>query len=210
MKALRDAEVPESLWATALPLALADVRRGQVDSPAAPEKSDGGGSPTRTPKPTAKRGKKATAAPRTADSSDEPRILASLAEEQVLFAKIERETTVPVGDLGDLFHVEHGRLEIKAPGRDLGSNKKAGSQTIAALLGGIVFGGTDHRKLPFKEIADVAKAKHLFDSNNSASYLKATPGFTSVGSGASQALTSRTGWQDEFAKAVRRALKKPD
>ena len=209
MKALRDAEVPESLWATALPLALADVRRGEPPSAGASDEPRNKDSTSRTPKPAGKRPKKSNATSRSVTVPEEPPILASLPDEKEIFASVERETGVPVTDLGDLFHVENGRLEVKVPGRDLGANKKAGSQTITALLGGVVFAGTSQRKLPFKEIAEVCKAKHLFDSNNSAANLKSTPGFTSVGSGATQALTSRTGWQGEFQKAVNRALKKP-
>jgi hypothetical protein len=209
MKALRDAEVPESLWATALPLALADLRRDERASSVVAEERSSGDSSPRPPKPTGKRARKSNGAQRPSPASVESAVLAELPDEKVLFESVARETGVSEADLGDLFHVENGRLEVKAPGRDLGASKKAGSQTIAALLGGVVFAGTSHRKLPFKEIADVCKAKHAFDSNNSASYLKSTPGFTSVGTGSAQALTSRTGWQGEFLKAVNRTLKKP-
>jgi hypothetical protein len=77
------------------------------------------------------------------------------------------------------------------------------------LLAGLVFAGTEHRKLPFSEINEFCKAKNFFNAANSSSYIRATPGFAALGAGKSQTLTTKTGWQAEFAKAANRALKKP-
>jgi hypothetical protein len=212
MKVLRDAEVPESLWPTALPLplALADLRgvlRAKVSSANVNDRAPAKGAPKRSNK--AKSKPKNPSSQRATSASDALSILIALPDEDALFKAVEKETQVSVSDLADLFHVEAGAPHIKAPSKDLGSTKKAGAQTITALVAGLVFAGTPHRKLSFKEVADVCRAKHVFDSANSAASIRTTPGFGSVGAGPTNAIVTKTGWQAEFSKAVQRALKKP-
>ncbi len=213
MQAVKDAGIPEELWATALPLALADIRAAGTPTPVETDKSSAdaktsAASPAvRTPKkPAARR----TAAAGGGSASSAPSVLTGLPDQAELFEKVSAETGVSTADLGDVFHVENGELEIKVISKNIGSNKSAGTKNLAALLGGLVLAGTGHTKIPFKDISTLCKAKHCHDSNNGASYIKATPGFAAVGSGASQALTSKTGWQDEFSKAVARVLGKSD
>ena len=129
-------------------------------------------------------------------------------DEQTVFKRAETETGVSTQDLADIFHIEAGLLQIKIPSRQLGPSVKAATTTIATLLAGLVFAATDHRKLAFKEINGVCKAKNVFDVNNSSAYIKTTPGFAAIGRGQAQYLTAKSGWQGEFADAARRALNK--
>lgn len=213
MKALRDAEIPESLWETALPLALADIRGGMpgpVDAAVQPPGEAVEGSTSRLAKSASGKTTRRTAtAARPTPVTDEPSILASLPAEDTVFKNIENETGVSVADLRDLFHLEGGRVQLKSASRHLGANGKAATMTIAALLAGLVFAGTESRKLPFREINDFCKAKKVFHDKNSSTYIKATPGFAAVGTGQTQYLTTKTGWQAEFVKAAERALDRP-
>lgn len=204
MQALRDADIPQDLWDTALPLALADIRGGT------PGKDPGSANSTgRARKSTAQKKGSASRSPaRTSAAAEEPAVLAGLPDDDTLFKAIAAETGVSETDLADLFHIEGGRVQLKTPGRQLGSNSKAATMTIAALLGGLTFGGTDHRKLPFKEINEFLKAKNVFHEKNASTYIKATPGFASVANGRVLFLTTKTGWASAFANAAAQALGK--
>ena len=103
MQALRDAGIPEDLWPTALPLALADVRASEGSAAAAAVVG------THSAKvKTAKKSAPKKAAPKPSLSSETPTALAELGDEKTLFGKIESETDVAVSDLGDLFHMQVG------------------------------------------------------------------------------------------------------
>lgn len=104
-------------------------------------------------------------------------MLVGLSDEADLFKKVAAETEVSVDALADVFYVEGGELHLKVRGKDLGDSKRAATSNVAALLSGVVFSGTSHTKVPFKDINSVCKAKHVHDSRNSATYIKSTPGF---------------------------------
>lgn len=208
MQALRDAAIPESLWPTALPLALEDLRSGGAPAGAATKPH----APAPLPpagKVSKSKPKKSNGTPRqaTAAAASTPSVLAGIPDEQTFFSSIEKETGASVTDLSDIFHIENGQLQLKVAAKDLGTGPKHGTQTITALLGGAVFAGTSHRKLPFAEIHEVCKAKHFFNQANAASYIKGTPGFSAVTN--PLALTTKSGWQVEFIKTINRVLKKP-
>ena len=148
--------------------------------------------------------RRAKATPPGANGS--PTTLADVGDAQDFFAAIAHETGVDEADLRDVFHVENGAVELKVAAKDLGSNSKAKSTTIATLLAGAVFGGTSHHRLPFSEIHDVCRSKRCFDSSNASAYLKALAGFAPVGTGKGQALTPKSGWEKEFGKAVAQVL----
>jgi hypothetical protein len=193
--------VPPDVQGIALKAAVDDIR-GASDTLA------DGTQATGTPEP-AKR--KATP-PRTAPSAKggSQAILGDVGDADAFFAAIAHETDVDEQDLRDVFHVEDGAVELKVPAKNLGTNSKAKTMTIAALLGGAVFAGTSHSRLPFKDIHAVCKAKKCYDQANAATNIKATPDFAAVGSGIAQALTHKSGWERAFATAVARALLKDD
>lgn len=206
MDAVKAAGVPKELQAAALELAVADLRAGSGSSKRsgnAKAKGTSAGT-TRTP------AKRSASRRKTADPAPEDAVLAGLPDEAAFFRAIEKETGVSQQDLGDIFHIEAGRLELKVPSRSLGANKRAQTQTVAALLAGAVFAGTSERRLSFGEINVVCNANHCFDSANSASSIRSTPGFSSVGTGKAQVLVTRSGWQEEFAAAAMRVLGKPE
>lgn len=208
MDAIREAEIPESLWNTVFPLALADVR-GEAP-PAGGSRdtaSTGGGattttsSPRRKPKPKPSGGTSGTSGVDTSDA-----VLSNVGDQDELFASIAAETDVSVEDLGDVFFVNGGKLQLKVAGKDLGDNMKAQTMTVTSLLTGVVFGGTDHKTLPINEVHEVCKSKRCFHEKNASTYVKAAEGVATVGSGKSLEITHKTGWQDEFKKAVDRVL----
>jgi hypothetical protein len=207
MAAVKAADIPEELQATALQLAVADLRRAGEQSRKDAGKSARRGAtvmtkPPRTPS-------KRQASPRTgATEGPQDGVLARVPDEASFFSAIEKETGVAVADLQDIFHVDDGRLAVKVASKDLGASKKAMAQTVTALLGGAIFAGTSERKLPFSEINGVCDAKHCFDSANAAANIKSTPGFSSIGSRRNQVLLTKSGWQGEFAKASKRVLGK--
>jgi hypothetical protein len=217
MTALRDGGVPESLWPTAFPLVFEVVLNGapaashtQSDShlslAAKKDPPDDAPASKKAVKSKTKRIGAVRQAP--ARSGAEPGVLSSLPDQETLFASIERETTVPVEDLRDVFHVENGQLEIKVPSRDLGPNSKVIHETMTSLLAGVVFAGTTH-KLPTAEITQMCDRKRVADKNgNAARFIKGTTGVAAVGTGRAQSLTPVRGWQDEFKKAVDRVLKR--
>jgi hypothetical protein len=137
-------------------------------------------------------------------------VLSRIPDETTFFKSIEKETGVSTTDLSDVFHIEDARLELKVASKDLGANKRAQAQTVTALLAGAVFAGTTERKLSFTEINSVCRAKHCFDSANSATSIKTTPGFGSIGSSKDQVVVTKNGWQKAFAVAARRVLGKPE
>lgn len=209
MDAVKAAGIPEELWATALPLALADLRgtaappTQQVTNLA----SEGGSaSAQRRSKSAGQRRPTRKTATTTSKSPSTSSVVEGLPEAAELFEKVAAETEVSVDDLGDVFYVEQGKLHLKVIGKNLGENKKAATATVTALVGGVVFAGTAHTKVPFRDINALCKAKHVHDVGNGAAYIKATPGFAPVGSGANQHLVSKSGWQTEFSKAVGRVL----
>lgn len=192
-----------------LPLAIEDLRRGDA-APPAQQNPAASTSVPQTAKGVKVKAKKANGNRQAPVASSEPSILATMPDEATLFKAIEKETSVPVGELSDIFHLENGRLEIKVAAKDLGTGSLSGTRTITALLAGAVFGGTSHRKLMFSEIHDVCRAKHFFDPHGNASkFVKGTSGIAAVGAGLTLAVTPVRGWQDEFVKAVDRVLKKP-
>jgi hypothetical protein len=213
MQAIKDAGIPESMWETALPLALADVRGAVVAvAPATPPPDvvTAASAKGTSQSPKKKRAPKKPSSSSNGDSATMLSVLSGLPEQDELFKKIANETDVKVQDLGDVFYVEDGQLHLKVASKKLGDSTSGSVKTIAALLSGVVLAGTSNTKVPFKDISAVCKEKNCHDPNNGASYIKATPGFAGVGSGASQALTARSGWQDEFANAVNRVLGKGD
>lgn len=203
MEAVKAAGVPKELQATALELAVADLRAGRVPGKKAVAEKP-------TPVPSSNRSSKAAKKPSSGRANTEaataPSVLSRISDESTFFKGIENETRVPSSDLADIFHIDGGNVELKVPSRSLGANKRAQTQTLTALIAGAVFGGTKERKLPFGDIKAVCVAKNCFDSANSASSIKATPGFSTVGSGRAQSVVTRSGWQDEFARAARRVL----
>jgi uncharacterized membrane protein len=194
--------VPAEVQGIALKAAIDDIRGS---SPLAP----GDTTPASDRKPTTRRAAPAspTSSPRNGGSKA---ILNDVGDGNSFFAAIARETGVVEQDLRDVFHVESGTVELKVPAKSLGANNTAKTVTIAALLGGAVFAGTSHSRLPFKDIHAVCKAKKCYDRANGSTNIKATPGFAAVGSGTLQALTHKSGWETEFANAVSRALGKTD
>ena len=211
MKAVKDAGIPEELWSTALPLALADIR-GTVGSAGAPPAAATAAQPVTAP---ATKKKAAKTRPRNGSALASSALAASsvltgLPDQAAFFKKVSTETGVTVADLGDVFHIQGGQLELKVVSKDLGLSNKASVETITALVGGAVFAGTEHTTIPFRDIHAVSKTKRCFDTNNASSYIKGTTGFAAVGSGANQALTHKSGWQKEFGAAVKRALGKGD
>ncbi len=219
MQAIKDAGIPEDLWPTALPLALADLRSsngagsGNTSSPTGTRNNSEGATRSDAPSgagstQTKSRKKKRPATSGTTPAT--PGVLATLGDESTVFKKVCTETDVTEIHLSDIFHIEDGQVHLKIAGKNLGANKKASTTTVAALLGGLLFAGTSHKKLAFKEVNDVCKVKHCHDAANSASYIKATPGFATVGVGASQSLTTKSGWQGSFEDAVKRVLGKDE
>lgn len=207
MEAVKAAGVPKELQAAALELAVADLRASAASGkkgPAAATKR------TRAPGGASKAGTKRPAPRQRPDSATEDSVLSRLPDESTFLKAIEKETGVSTKDLADIFHIDDGRLELKIASKSLGANKRAQTQTVTALLAGAVFAGTSERKLSFGEINRVCDAKHCFDSGNAAASIKATPGYSSLGAGKAQAIVTKSGWQDEFAKASRRVLGKPE
>jgi hypothetical protein len=207
MAAVKAAGIPDALQATALQLAVADLRSTEEQ----PITNASKGKTSRKPAPTKserKPSKRTSAVRKSTPTASNDCILSQIPDGSKFFSAIEKETGVPVSDLHDIFHVDIGRLELKVASKDLGKSKKAMSQTVTALLGGVIFSGTQSRKISFDEINAVCKDKHCFDSANAAANIKSTPGFSSVGSQRSQVLLTKSGWQNEFAKAVNRVLGK--
>jgi hypothetical protein len=206
MQALRDSGVPKDLWPTALPLAIADLRRGEGPAVHATQTAPANPSPPTPAKVNAK--KKNSGRPAAPAAAAGPAVLSSLPGEDEFLKRLEKETGVSIADLADIFHIDNGKLDFKVASKDLGPGPKPGTQTIAALLGGAVFAGTDHRKLPFSEINTKAKERNLYNPGNSATFIKTTPGFAAVGTGPGLSLTTKNGWQAAFVTAAKRVLKK--
>ncbi len=137
-------------------------------------------------------------------------VLSQMPDEDEFFAAVSNETGVKEQDLRDVFHVADGELQLKVPGKDLGDNNKAATITVTALLAGAVFAGTDHKSLPIIEVHDICRAKRCYGESNASKYVKATPNFASISNGRSGALTHKSGWQGEFARAVAVALGKSE
>ena len=201
-EAVVNSGVPSELQGIALTAAVDDLRGLNPASPASTPPA-GGRTPI-TRKATSAR----SASPSASQGSQS--ILDDVGGADEFFRAIAHETGVNEQDLRDVFHVEGGAVELKVPAKNLGANTKAKTVTIAALLGGAVFAGTSHSRLPFKDIHTVCKAKKCFDQANGSTNIKATPGFAAVGAATSQALTHKSGWEGEFASAVARALAKAD
>ena len=143
-----------------------------------------------------------------ASAGDDGSPLCNVGDESAFFGAVSRETEVAIQYLGDVFHVEGGVVELKVSSKDLGANSAESTKTVAALLAGSVFAGTKYRKLPIVAVHEVCKAKHCFSDKHASEYVKATPGFAVTGQGRDLALTSKSGWQTEFAKAVARVLRR--
>jgi hypothetical protein len=210
MQAVRDAEIPEELWSTALPLALADLRGSTSGGSARPA---GESTPPLTPSPApARRATKGTARRNGTSSAgdSEVGIFESAATDDGFLERVAHRTGTQLEDLKDVFHVENGGLHLKVVPRNLGANDKAKTMTVTALMGGAVFAGTDVPSIPFSEIHDVCKTMRCFSTKHAAEYIRETDGFGSIGSGKASSLTHKTGWEAEFAKAVDRTLGKGD
>ncbi len=181
----------------------------------------GGGSPpppvadegTPGPRKAAAAKKRTTAMKQSASSnggSSPDAVVKQMPDEDEFFAAVSKETGVSEQDLCDVFHVADGELQLKVAGKDLGDNNKAATMTVVALLAGAVFAGTDHKSLPISEVHDVCRTKRCHGETNASKYVKATPNFASIGNGPSSALTHKSGWQGEFARAVAVALGKSE
>jgi hypothetical protein len=201
MQAVRDAGIPEELWPTALPLALADLRREN-----GPSSDPLGGAAPKRPRPARKpaRPTNVSAAPRA------ERVLNSVAAESTFLETVARQTETDVGDLRDVFHIDGGRLQLKVLSKDLGDNDKNKTMTVTALVAGAVFAGSRAASVPFSEIHEICKEMRCYSEKHAAEYVRETKGFGTVGSGRSSALTHKNGWELAFADAVQRVLKKPD
>lgn len=205
MQAVKDAGIPEDLWPTALPLALADLR-GNIGAPGAgvarteisSGKSPGGKSTSRG----------ASSQNRVAQNGHEPSTFAVAASSPDFLDRIARQTGTNLDDLRDVFHIEGDALDLKVPSKGLGATDKAKTKTLTALMAGAVFAGTDIQSIPFSEIHQVCKAMRCFSSKHAAEYVRETDGFGAVGSGRSAALTHKNGWEAAFAAAVDRVLGK--
>ena len=204
MEAVKAAGVPKELQATALELAVSDLRGSR------PDKAHDRSGPQRA-RPSATKKPRSRKPSKSRSSTDlNNTVLSTVPDEAAFFGAIEKETGVSRRDLADVFHIENGRLEIKVASRNLGDNKKAQTKTVTALLAGAVFAGTSERKVSFEEVNKVCENKHCFDSSNAASSIKSTPGFSTIGSGRTQAVVTKSGWQKEFSNAVGRVLGKPE
>jgi hypothetical protein len=195
--------VPAEVQGEAFKAAIADIRGA---TPQAPPAAPSGGA--RAPR---KRAAKTTAPgkPANGDSGDGS-VLDDVGEADDFFASIAHETGVAEQDLRDVFHVENGAVELKLASKELGGSNKEKTTTIATLLAGALFGGTDHQRLPFPDVHEVCKSKRCYDQANASTYLKALPGFAALGKGKNQDITAKSGWEAEFAKAVERVLGKGD
>jgi hypothetical protein len=195
--------VPKELEAVAFTVAV-DILRAEYrpfDKP-----SVDGGVQAKVPvarKPKSKSGRSNSSGSRD-DGSD---LLPSVGTQSEFFRNIAKATDVSVERLGDIFHVEDGSVELKIPAKDLGSSKKGQMQTISVILAGAYFAGTDTPKVPFAAVYQVCKNKRCFDQANAATYLKSLPGFSALGTGSSQHLSTKSGWEKEFERAVLRVLK---
>ncbi len=206
MQAVKDAGIPEELWPTALPLALADLRGISVTP--APTGSSNGGNETATR--AAKKRARKLPSPAKPDDGGPAGVFEKAASEADFLDRVARQTETSAEDLRDVFHVEKGELHLKVLSKDLGDNDKAKTMTVTALMGGAVFAGTDVPSIPFSEIHRVCKTMRCFSDKHAAEYIRETPGFGSIGSSRSSALTHKNGWETEFAKAVVRVLKKTE
>lgn len=198
-----DSGVPAEVQGEAFKAAIADIRGAAPEAtPAAP---NGG---VQAPK---KRAPKTTAPrkPANGGSGDES-VLSDVGEADSFLASIAHETGVAEEDLRDVFHVENGAVELKLASKELGSSNKEKTTTIAILLAGALFGGTDQQRLPFPDVHEVCKSKRCYDQANASTYLKALTGFAALGKGKNQDITAKSGWEAEFAKAVGRVIDKSD
>lgn len=205
MQAVKDAGIPEDLWPTALPLALADLRGTLATT--TPAGSSNWRNETGTQ--STKRTSKSRSASKTEDGS-EAGVFHSAAVEPDFLDRVAHQTETNVTDLRDVFHTEDGELHLKVPSKDLGDNDKAKTRTVTALMAGAVFAGTTVRSIPFPEIHQVCRTMRCYSDKHAAEYVRETTGFGSFGSGKSSALTHKNGWEAEFKKAVMRVLKKTD
>jgi len=206
MQAVKDAGIPEDLWPTALPLALADLRGASASS----SQTGSSGRRSVTGTKSTKRALKSSSSTRTDDDGDEAGVFRTAAVDADFLDKVARQTETNVTDLRDVFHIEDGELHLKVLPKELGDNDKAKTRTVTALMAGAIFAGTTVRSIPFPEIHRVCKTMRCYSEKHAADYVRETPGFGSIGSGRSSALTHKNGWETEFAKAVARVLKKTD
>ncbi len=199
-KAVEISGVPKELQAVAFSTAVEMLRDTRELPDAAQVKTRDASGKQATPK------KVRRSSPPRASSSDEGSALPNVGTQADFFRRVAKETNVTVEALGDIFHVENGSLELKVASKDLGSTKKSQMQTIAVIVAGAYFAGTETPKVPFAAIYPIFKSKRCFDQANAATYLKSLPGFSALGNGSSQHLSTKSGWHAEFAKAVGRVL----
>lgn len=204
MQAVKDAEIPEDLWPTALPLALADLRRSSTSN-----KGDGSADRRRTTtrRPVKKRASKPSPSGKT-DVDSEAGLFETAAIGKDFLDRVAHQTDTNLEDLRDVFHVEDHKLQLKILPRNLGETDRAKVMTVTALIGGAAFGGTNVASVPFSELYASLKAMRCFNSKHAAEHVRETPGFGSIGSKQTLSLTHKKGWEAEFGKAIARVLKK--
>lgn len=205
MQAVKEAGIPEELWPTALPLALADLRRAPEGNPTTGSSTEGNNMGT---KPMRRPSKSASS--RKSDGDGGTGVFQTVAIEADFLERVARQAETNVDDLRDVFHIESGALQLKVLSKDLGDNDKAKTMTVTALMGGAVFAGSAVPSIPFAEIHRVCKTMRCYSDKHAAEYVRETNGFGSIGSGKSSALVHKNGWEAEFAKAIARVLKKSD
>ena len=205
MKAVKDAGIPEEHWATALPLALADLRGASAGKP--PNGSSTETSPTRTK---AKKRSSRSGPPTKPEDGAGAGVFQSVAVGTDFINRVARQTETKAEDLHDVFHIENGALQLKVLPKNLGDNDKAKTMTVTALMAGAVFAGSDVPSIRFAAIHQLCKSLRCYSEKHAAEYVRETSGFGSIGTGRSSALTHKSGWENEFAKAVARVLKKGD
>jgi hypothetical protein len=204
MQAVREAGIPEELWPTALPLALADLRGGSPSSSASDPPSKRGGTKAKPTK------RAARSKPSVKPGDDVVSVFKMAATEGGFLDRVARQTETSAEDLRDVFHVENGELHLKVLSKDLGDNDKAKTKTVTALMAGAVFAGTSVASIPLPDIHQVCKTMRCYSDKHAAEYVRTTPGFGSIGGGRSAALTHKNGWEREFKNAVARVLGKAD
>lgn len=205
MKAVRDAGIPEELWPTALPLALADLRGASAGK--TPTGSSTEANTTRTK---AKKRPSRSSPPTKTEDGAGAGVFQTVAAGADFIDRVARQTETKAEDLHDVFHIENGALHLKVLPKNLGDNDKAKTMTVTALMAGAVFAGSDVPSIPYAEIHQLCKALRCYSEKHAAEYVRETSGFGSIGTGRSSALTHKSGWENEFAKAVARVLKKVD
>lgn len=203
IQAVKDAELPETLWSTAFPLAFADIRGKPKSTGARSKPAHEKSSYPETAPSTPQRTDESNSA---AQNDGAPSILTTAASTPNFLEKVADHTGARLDDLNKVFTTAKGTLSLEVKVDRLGKTRKDKVMTVTALIGGAIFAGTDAKRIPRYQIYAVCNAMGFHDSHHAAGNVRETRCFEHSGSRSSAVLMRGNGWKQVFLKAIDHVL----